>query len=378
MPRIAIDVRALVGTPTGIGVYTRALLAALSRRGGWELVGMAHRSPETNGWAAGAGVSVEVQPAPSGVLWQQLALPRRLARGDIDLLWSPLQTLPLAGRTPAVVTVHDLTALLLPETHRLEVRLSQAPFLERSLRRARRVVAVSEATAEDLRHFFPEASAKVRVVPNGVAPEFRPAGEEAVAETRRELGLPRGYLLYAGTLEPRKNVHRLVAAWEALRHEEQGALPLVLVGPYGWKSRALVRRLAALAPQGLRLLGRVEPARLVQLMQAATVFVYPSLYEGFGLPAAEAMACGVPVVASRAASLPEVVGDAGLLVDPEDAGELGGAIRHLLDRPDRRRELAARGLRRAAAFTWERAAETMDALFREALAPASAAEARSR
>src|SRR6185295_10552797 len=126
---------------------------------------------------------------------------------------SPLQTLPLLGDTPAVVTVHDLTTLLLPETHRLKVQLTQVPLLGRSLARARRILAVSEATAADVRQFYPEAADRLRVVLGGVSPRFRPANAEQVAATRADLGCPDGYVLYVGTLEPRKNVDLLLDAW---------------------------------------------------------------------------------------------------------------------------------------------------------------------
>jgi glycosyltransferase involved in cell wall biosynthesis len=159
----------------------------------------------------------------------------------------------------------------------------------------------------------------------------------------------------------------LLDAWEALRANDPDLLPLVLVGPYGWGSERLARRIEALAPLGVRSLGRVERARLVRLFQGARVFAYPSLYEGFGLPPAEAMACGVPVVVSNTSSLPEVVGNAGLKVAPGDAGALAAAIHALLDDPGRAAELAARGLSRTDRFRWDRAAREMEEVFFEAL-----------
>ncbi len=367
IPKVAVDLRALVPAPTGIGVYTRSLLLALAARGGLRYVGMAHRPPREAGELAAAGIGIEHQDSPLGVLWQQLRLPKRLARGDLDLLWSPLHTLPLRCPVPAVVTVHDLTALLFPEAHTLKVRWSQLPFLRPSFERARRLVAVSEATARDLAFHFPQCAEKVRVVYSGIDPEFRPGAPEEIAATRRELGAPEGYLFYAGTLEPRKNVGALVDAWELLRAEDPHAPPLVLAGPYGWGSERLARRIAALQPEGLRSLGRVERSRLVRLFQAARVFVYPSLYEGFGFPAAEAMACGVPVVAADTSSLPEVVGDAGLLADPADAAAIAARVQAILTDAGRAADLAARGIERAGRFRWERTAAEMEEVFREAL-----------
>jgi glycosyltransferase involved in cell wall biosynthesis len=367
-PSVAVDLRALVPEATGIGVYTRSLLLALAERRGIGYVGMAHRPPRDAGELEAAGIQVEHQEAPLGVLWQQLRLPRRLARGDVDLFWSPLTTLPLRCPVPAVTTVHDLTALLFPEAHTLKVRWSLLPFLRPSFERARRLVTVSRATARDVAFHFPQCAEKIRVVYPGIDAEFRPGDPEEIAATRRRLGAPEGYVLYVGTLEPRKNVGALVDAWEALRVEDPQMPPLVLAGPYGWGSERLARRIQALAPAGLRSLGRVERAELVRTFQAARIFVYPSLYEGFGLPVAEALACGVPVIASNCSSLPEVVGDAGLLVEPGDAGALAARIRSLLASPERAAALAARGLGQAARFRWQRAAEEMETVFREALA----------
>ncbi len=369
LPKIAVDLRALVPAATGIGVYTRSLLLALAARGGMCYVGMAHRPPREAAELEAAGIGLERQEAPLGVLWQQLRLPQRLALGDVDLFWSPLITLPLRCPVPAVATVHDLTALLFPEAHTLKVRWSLLPFLRPSFERARRLVTISESTARDLAFHFPQCAEKIRVVYPGIDPEFRPGEAGEIAATRRELGAPEGYLLYAGTLEPRKNVGKLIDAWMALRAADRQAVPpLVLAGPYGWGSERLARRIAALAPEGLIAVGRVERARLVRIFQAARVFVYPSLYEGFGFPAAEALACGLPVVTSDTSSLPEVVGDAGLLADPQDAGALAGRIKALLDSPERAAELGRRGVERAGRFRWDRAAREMEEVFSEALA----------
>ena len=305
-PTVAVDLRALVPAPTGIGVYTRSLLLALAARHGMRYVGMAHRPPREAGELASAGIGIEHHEAPLGVLWQQLRLPRRL-------------------------------------------------------------VTISAATARDLAFHFPQCAEKVRVVYPGIDPEFRPGTPEQIAATRRDLATPEGYIFYAGTLEPRKNVGALIDAWEVLRAEDPQTPPLVLAGPYGWGSERLARRIAALEAQGLLSLGRVERSRLVRLFQAARVFVYPSLYEGFGFPAAEALACGVPVVVSNASSLPEVVGDAGLLADAGDAGALAAHIQALLANTGRAAELAARGIERASRFLWDRAAREMEEVFREAL-----------
>ena len=381
-PTVAVDLRALVPEATGIGVYTRELLRALAGRGGFSYLGVAHREPRGAGDLAELGVRLEHQKAPFGVLWQQLLLPRRLdlgrAQGDVDLLWSPLQTLPTRCPVPAVATVHDLTTMLMPDFHRWKIRWSQLLFLERSLAAARRVVAVSAATANDLRSHFPETfrdPGKLRVIHHGVSPIFRPADEEERAAIRRELGFPRGYILFAGTLEPRKNVEGVLDAWLALRGLDPAAPPLVLAGGYGWGSVPLMRRIARLnaadagfgGERGLNALGRVDDEKLTRLYRGATLFLYPSFYEGFGLPVVEAMASGVPVVTSDRSSLPEVAGEAALLVRPEDPAQILGAVRKLLEDPGLSEDLVQKGLERARTFRWEKAAAEMEELFREAL-----------
>jgi glycosyltransferase involved in cell wall biosynthesis len=307
------------------------------------------------------------------VIWQQLKLPRRLAAGDLDLFWSPLLTLPRRTPIPAVVTVHDLAILHVPDTLSFKVRWSLLPFLGHTVERAEAVIAVSDATARELAHAWPVAAGRIVTIHNGVDPEFRPAAAEAIAATRERLGAPGGYVLYAGTLEPRKNLDLLLEAWASLHAERAGALPpLLLAGPYGWKSRGLERQIAALEPLGVRRLGRLERADLVAAVQAARLFVYPSFYEGFGLPAAEAMACGVPVIVADRSSLPEVVGDAGLLIDPEDPHDLAAALGRLLSEPDLAAELGRRGVERAALYSWPRGAARLADLFDRVLAEAMA------
>jgi glycosyltransferase involved in cell wall biosynthesis len=364
---VAVDLRALVPALTGIGVYTRSLLLAAAPRQRFRYVGMSHRPPHDQSELAAAGVTVEVQRAPLGVLWQQLVLPRRLGKGDVDLLFSPLNTMPLSCPVPAVVTVHDLTAMLYPETHTAKLRLSLLPFLRPSLERAARLVAVSRATADDLAFHFPQCRGKIAVVYSGVDPALEPGRPEEIAAVRAELGAPDGYLLYVGTLEPRKNVDVLLDAWERLAGGPQPGLPLVVAGDPGWKNRHLARRLAALDGRGVRALGRVERRRLAALYQGARVFVYPSLYEGFGLPVTEALACGVPVVTSNRSSLPEAAGDAGVLVDPTDAGAVAQAIAAILGSPEREAELKARAVAQARRFCWQQTAREMEEVFSDAL-----------
>lgn len=365
--RIAVDLRALAGRPSGIGFFTLSLLSELARRGASRYVGMAHRMPHGEDELARAGVELEAQRAPLGLAWQQIVLPRRLSRGDLDLLWSPLLTLPLRLPIPGVVTVHDLTPLLYSEAHSFKVKASFAPFIRPSVETARRVVADSESTARDLRTQFPQAREKVRVVYPGIDPAFEPASAEEISTFREEIGCPGGYVLFIGTLEPRKNVGLLLEAWSALRASDPNFPPLVLAGSYGWRSRNLVGRIRSLESLGLRYLDHLSRDRLVRLVQSASTLVLPSLYEGFGLPAAEAMACAVPTVVSDSASLPEVVGDAGLQFESDDPSALAAALEKVIRDPGLASELGARGRERAGRFQWSRAAAEMEEVFAAAL-----------
>jgi len=366
-PSIGVDLRALVATPTGIGFYTLAMLRALAATDCFRLVGMAHARPHHAEELEAAGVEIETRRALSGVVWQQLSLPRRLAAGDLDLFWSPILTLPLRLPIPAVTTVHDLTPLLHPETHRLKVRLSVLPFLARSLSAARGVVADSQSTADDLRRYYPDCADRLRVIYPGIDDVFQPAEPGDIQRIRQELDCPSGYLLYSGTLEPRKNLDLLLDAWEAARQRHPETLPLLLSGPAGWVRKSFFRRLARLEPQGVRWLGRLPRQRLVEVMQAAEWFVYPSLYEGFGLPVAEAMACGVPPIVSRASSLPEIVGDVGYQVDPVEVSELTELLATLHLQGEQRGHAAAAARERAALFAWSDAASQLQALIEEIL-----------
>jgi glycosyltransferase involved in cell wall biosynthesis len=343
------------------------MLLAMAELERFSLVGMAHAEPEFAQELRDAGIEIEVRSAISGVIWQQTTVPRRLGRGDLDLFWSPILTLPLVLPVPAVTTVHDLTPLLHPETHRLKVRMSILPFLGRTLSQATGVVADSRSTADDLERYFPDCAPRLEVIYPGIDPIFEPGDEESIQATRDSLGCPGGYLLYSGTLEPRKNLTLLLDAWESARTHDQGVPPLLLSGPEGWEDPRLFRRLSRLEPQGVRWLGRLARPDLVAVMQAASWFVYPSLYEGFGLPVAEAMACGVPAIVSDTSSLPEVVGDSGFRVDPVDVTDLAGLLAALPSGRQEREAASQAARQQSKRFSWTAAADQLAAVFKRAV-----------
>ncbi|MCU0493532.1 MAG: glycosyltransferase family 4 protein, partial [Chloroflexaceae bacterium] len=273
-----------------------------------------------------------------------------------------------------VVTIHDLGYLAFPQAHTARRRMELHLTTRWSAHAASQVIAISQATKDDLVHHYSVNPDKVSVVHHGLSPQFHPVEDPAVrAAVQRRYGISSPYLLYVGTVQPRKNLARLLAAFGQLlaigdlRSEigDQGTnLTLVIAGKKGWLTEEIEGQ-AARAGLGQRVhfTGYVADDDLPALLSGALAFVFPSLYEGFGMPVLEAMACGTPVLTSTTTSLPEVAADAALLVDPTDTDAIARGLARLVAEPALRSELRQRGLARAAQFTWARcAAETLAVL----------------
>ena len=275
--------------------------------------------------------------------------------------------MPLWG-VPTVLTIHDLIPQLLPEHHKPLNRWYLNWTMPLYCRRADHIIAVSEATRRDLLAVYHLAPEKVTVIHEAASPRFRPQTETAHERVRRTYGLPEEYLLYVGTIEPRKNLERLLEAWTLLRRSGESP-PLVIVGRRGWLADSFY---AAVEDSPVRediiLTGYVQDADLPVIYSAATAFVWPSLYEGFGLPPLEAMACGTPVVCADAPSMPEVVGDAALLFDPLDVASLQAQMRRIVGEADLGDELRRRGFAQSAQFSWSRTAQETVAVYDRLLA----------
>ncbi|MGD8393962.1 MAG: glycosyltransferase family 1 protein [Candidatus Eiseniibacteriota bacterium] len=370
--RIGIDCRPLRAARTsGIPAFVRGVLAELvdlDRTNDYILY--AHRP-----FAAGAAVDA-LGRAPNvtwraggwcglGTPWMQLELPGWLGRDRIDLFWGTQHIVPLRRPpgTRTVVTVHDLVPFVLPGTMHWRNRAIHHLLLSRSIRAADTIVASSRATLAAIARYVPGARGRREVVHLGAGPAFGPRDRAAARrQVSRELGLESPFLLTVGTLEPRKNLVAVVRAFARLA----GRIPhtLAIVGPVGWKSAAFLREVEGHpARHRIRLLGYVDDALLPEVYAAADLFLFASLYEGFGLPVVEAMACGTPVVASDRSSIPEVVGEAGLTVDPEAPEAIAAAVARLVTDGGLRETLIARGYERAAHLTWRRAAERMHEVF---------------
>lgn len=267
-------------------------------------------------------------------------------------------------RARLTATVHDLTCWLLPETHSPANVAADLNFAERILRRADGLIAVSEATRQDTVRILKLPPAKIRVIYHGIAEAYFHVTEEAAKAARARLGLKRPYLLFVGTIEPRKNVNLLLDAFQGLPLSTREEFELVVAGPPGWAQNETLARLGQATP-GIRYLGYVAETDLPGLFRGAAAFVYPSLYEGFGFPVVQAMAAGTAVITSGVSALPEVAGGAAVLVDPRSERELRAAIQEMLTSPSRRDELAVLGKRNARRFSWEECARQSLRFFQE-------------
>lgn len=357
-----MDARPLGREPTGVGRYLEALLTSwleLFPEDAFLLV-----SPRPIALPASLKARVETKAGPTrvpGTVWLQTLAPFLAERGGAGLFFGPLGILPLRMKLPGVATVHDLTPMLHPAWHDLKNRVGFA-FLGPTVQRARRLITVSEATRRDLVRAFPAAERKSVVVHHGVTIPPRSGDGPPPNEGRP-------YVLYLGTLEPRKNLGRLVEAMERLWDRRPDFPDLLLAGGKGWSMKGFAERLERSRHAArIRRTGYVAAGEAAALLRGARLLAYPSLYEGFGLPPLEAMALGTVVVGSSSSSLPEVIGDAGLLPDPQSVPAIEAALEKANDDEAWRHQARVRGLARAARFTWEEAVRRTRAVFEEALA----------
>ncbi len=358
---------------TGIGRYTLELTRALRALGNEiEVILLTAGRP---GLLADGGFRHVPLPGcrllPGLVTLGNFLIPFVARRFSLDIVHDPTGVIPFlfgAKGAGTVVTVHDVFAWSCRGTSTLLDTLIYRHWLPRIIHKVGAVITVSHHSQNDIQRYLQVAISRLRVIPYGVAPRFHPVPlDQARAHLLQRFGLSRRYLLYVGALTVRKNIGRALEAF-ALLHDSFPNLCFVLAGPRTWKQtpvEAIVRRLGI--GDRIYLTGPLTDADLPALYSGADLFVFPSLYEGFGLPPLEAMACGTPVVCSSAASLPEVVGDAAVMVDPHDVEGLAEAMYRVLTDADLREELRARGLERARQFTWERTARETVAVYREVL-----------
>lgn len=368
-PKVLLDTRTLVGKRTGVGRYVTHLVRELIAMASPDLSFCALCLPTDNvpkdiklhvlkGIKSGFG--------PMNPL-QQLALSWSVRTSECDLYHYPSYDPPWTIGRPFVATCYDIEPLRHPELYPARIVWYYRLFAT-GLRRAERVIVISENTGRDLVDLLHVAPERVRVIYLGVDPSFRPVDKpQNLTVVRQRYSLPDRYVLYLGNTMPHKNLPRLVEAMARV-HWQEPDVALLLAGRRD-KYRPAVERAIAIAglENVVRFLGGISEEDLPVLLSSARVFAYPSLYEGFGLPVLEAMACGTPVVTSDRSSLPEVVGDCAIVVNPEDTTSIADGILRLLSKPAEAKHYSNAGIQRARQFTWRRCAEQHVAVYREVL-----------
>jgi len=364
---VAIDARLVHYTRAGIGEYTLRLTQALAAAFPGDRFALLQDFRDDSPLVTADNVSVFKSRVPSHHRLEQYLLPLVVNGLKTDVLHSPDFIPPLRARGRSVITIHDLAFLIYPHFLTKEAARYYGQ-IDRAVRRADQIIAVSESTKNDLVRMLGVREDQISVIYEGADPLYQPMDRAAALQRVQALwDLPDEFILFVSTIEPRKNVGGLLCAYRRLRDDYKLTPALVLAGAPGWLSEdihGLVDQLN-LRPYCF-FLGRVNSPDLRFLYNAARCLVHPAFYEGFGLTPLEAMACGTPVIVSNVSSLPEVVGDAALLVDPQCDDEITVALWRLLTDPRLRAAMQNKGLQRAAAFSWQRAAEQTMAVYRKA------------
>ncbi|HEY67173.1 MAG TPA: glycosyltransferase family 4 protein [Thermoflexia bacterium] len=367
--RIGIDARIVHYARGGISNYVLHLLEALAALDADTDYCVLYSRKDRDPPLPGPNFHPVACWTPSHHRLERWALGVEIARLGLDLLHSPDFIPPAGGTSRSVITIHDLNFLYYPQFLTAESRRYYNQQIEWAVRRADHILADSHATKSDLTSLLDVPPEKVTVVHLAANPAFHPLPKAQARQVAAQYGLEPEYLLFVGTLEPRKNLPGLLHAYRLLLDAGVTTAPLVLVGGKGWLYNRIFERIEVLRlSEQVRFLNDVPDADLPGLYSAASVLAMPSFYEGFGLPALEAMACGTPVVVARRASLPEVVGEAGLLVDPDDPDDIARALARVLTEEPLRTKMRELGLAQAARFTWEETARRTLEVYRSVLA----------
>ncbi len=365
---IAIDARlANEAKRAGVGNYCFEVLRALPHALPGARLRLYLDRPPATGFPVGPE-EADIRVLPSAAGWTHRVLSRALRRDPPEVFWSPVMQIPWRCPCPSVATVHDLAFLSFPEHFTWKKRAFARVQARQAVRSAARFIADSEATRRDLVARYGVEAERVDVALLGCSAQFYPCTPEKIAALREQLGLPERYVLYVGRIQPRKNIPRLIEAFgEMLLRRPDLPHHLVIAGDEGWMIHSAIATAKASDASGrIHLPGFIEEAGLPVLMSGADALVLISLWEGFGLPVLEAMACGTPVITSDRSSLPEVAGEAALLVDPYDTAALGQALEKVCTDEALRADLAVKGRRQAKRFTWDATATAIAAALRRA------------
>jgi glycosyltransferase involved in cell wall biosynthesis len=372
--RIALDGIPLNQQLTGVGHYTLELaraLAAGSPGDEWEIVSplclVLAEGENVNGWPP----NLHFVQASVGIVsrhWWTVGLPRYVQKRSFDLFHGTNFEVPLWKKCPTVLTIHDLSLFLRPEAHeasRVRRARRRLPLMARA---ATMIITPGESVRREVCEHLGTAPSKVVAIPEAARRIFYRLPPDETLEARKRMGIADDFLLYVGTIEPRKNLLRLVQAFTEIATERAGTLQLVLAGKKGWLTQDLFDAVKQSGvSERIKFTGYLCDKDLRALYSSCRAFIYPSLYEGFGLPPLEAMACGAPVIASRIPSIEEVTGPAACLVDPKSVSDLARTIHEVTGNQARQRELSIAGLKRAGEFSWEQTAQLTRAVYSQAV-----------
>jgi len=374
--KIAIDARTINRRQSGVGFYVSHLLKTLGKidkKNSYYLIINEQQpkdfpSPSPPSWQY-LRTWFSHENHLLGDLWELLYLPLRLHYNGIDIFHGPAYLIPpvTTPRLSTIVTIHDLVAFSHPETIPLKYKYYMRLLLKIASQRATCIIVDSHSVKDELMERLKVPEYKIRVVPLGVSPVYRRIeDQDLIEEIKAKFGISERYILQVGNIEPRKNLLRLFKAFHIVKKDLAIPLQLVNVGKRGWLYEEIFGLIERYGLQkDIIFTGYVSEEELVLLYNGAEVLVYPSLYEGFGLPLLEAMRCGTPVITSKISSMPEVVADAAILVDPYNIEEMAEAIERLLTQPALREGLIEAGLARVGLFSWERTAEQTLRIYEE-------------
>ena len=369
---IGFDVNSIYGTLTGVGKYSLSLINTLRKLYENDIFKFYSYAIRTGPRKQ----KLDIFPSENNVtypmffnhgigfyvLWNYLKWPRVESMiGEVDIVHGLSWLVPATKKAKKVVTIHDLTSLTHPDYHPTWRAKLYPRYIDYSVNNSDAIFTVSESTKADILKFFKINPDKITVSYNGVDSQiFYPLNDEnAVEAARKKLGITKKYIYYLGTIEPRKNVDKLVDAFLNAQKMASEPLQLVLSGMIGWKVDGLMKKITSYAAsKDIIYTGYIDIKDAVALYNGADAFVYPSQYEGFGIPVAEAMACGCPVITSNVSSLPEVAGNAGILVNPNDIDELTDSIFKVVEDVDLRKQMKIDSIKQSRKFTWENTAKT--------------------
>jgi len=356
--KVAIDVQTTLGQPTGFGFYVSNLTKNLQKLGGQvDLVPVRPRLQKDFS-------------TPQRLIWDQFTFPRLAGGHKVDLIHQPCFSAPLFFRKPVVVTIHDIISILYPKNIPFASRMFYSKWMPFSYRRAAQIITISESTKRDIVKVLGINKDKITVIPLAVDDKFKKAVTPAqLHQVKKKYHLPAKYILHIGTLEPRKNLGLLIKAFsEVIKDEKFADLSLVITGKKGWYYEGLFDLVRELnVGQRVVFTGYFDEKDKPALYQGATVFAFPSLYEGFGLPPLEAMASGVPVISSNTSSMPEVVGEAGILIAPDDERAWVLNLKKVLSDRVLREEMIQKNKEQVKKFSWDKTAQKTIAVYQKTI-----------